>query len=157
MPFISSPYLGLHPHMIKNSADEYIGYAKQGHAVLTALGTGWAAWGASSSKPNAPSGSRRPTPGRASPSGEPSESNTTMQTQQTAANGWSRWTTIAGATAGLTAIAGAGAAAYMNREQLDSSFKWATSHLEFVGVLWDGAALKARLDNLVKLQVGFHW
>lgn len=53
---------------------------------------------------------------------------------------------------GAAAVAAAGAGAYMKRNDLGQSLGlgmgWAQDHLKYVGNLWDGEALKARLEAL---------
>lgn len=49
------------------------------------------------------------------------------------------------------AIAAGGAAAYMKKDQITQGVTWATSHLEFVGVLARPEELRKRLERVIKL------
>ncbi|KAK6348899.1 hypothetical protein TWF730_009662 [Orbilia blumenaviensis] len=59
--------------------------------------------------------------------------------------GWGWGKLALAAAAATTVTAGAGTAVYMNRSNITQGFSWVTSHLEFVGVLFNSDELKARI------------
>ncbi|KAI5477798.1 hypothetical protein MNV49_005882 [Pseudohyphozyma bogoriensis] len=157
-----TPYFGLNPIIFKNTAEKVLNYAQQGQAVLTGLGVGLGAFKAFASKSSTPSpnASRPSTPsGKAEP---PSSSKAVApQPVATGANGasssWFSLPVIAGA---VTVAAGAAGAAYWQKDKLAQQWSWATSHLSFVGELWNVKLLENRLEKVEQAMkdknVGFH-
>ncbi|KDN38520.1 hypothetical protein K437DRAFT_259383 [Tilletiaria anomala UBC 951] len=131
-----TPYLGVHPAVFKHSVDKYSGYVKVASDVSSALAPFGAALGASLGF------------GAASTAAGSNRSN------RSGSSGWGRW-----ATTGAAALAAgaAGAGLYASRGTLGSSYTWISSHLDFVGTLWDRSGSDRRIEELGKLeQVLFH-
>ncbi|KAL8279293.1 hypothetical protein RQP46_008330 [Phenoliferia psychrophenolica] len=162
-----TPYYGLNPGVFKNSLEKGLGYAQNGHAVLTALGVGAGIWGTAFGGAAAAK-KEEPVPPAASPSAGYADSkrkdgastSTVAQATPAAAAGGTSWYKIAGAAAAL-AVVGAGATYYGKdaATALTGHWDWAKSHLSFVGELWAKNALEARMEAVEKAtqgDIGFH-
>ncbi|KAI1458283.1 hypothetical protein F4805DRAFT_144504 [Annulohypoxylon moriforme] len=141
-----TPFLGISPGVVAHGAE---GHYNSAAAALTQLnGLSNIFWG---NYNQAASNSDAKKPPAALPAPEP-----VKEKKQEGGWGWGRVAVIAGAAG---AIAAGGAAAYMNREQLNTGWSWVSSHLEFVGCLARGAELRTRVSRMVRLHkdmgVGF--
>lgn len=67
----------------------------------------------------------------------------------TPTTGWSRWAPAAYAVGGAVAAGAAAGAAYWRRDELALGYNWAFDHMKYVGNLWDEAAMKKRLENMM--------
>ncbi|KAG6831390.1 hypothetical protein H0H92_010992 [Tricholoma furcatifolium] len=132
-------YLGIHPHVFKNGVTKASEYANAAQTVGSAVFGAIAGLGAKKA--------------------------TTTTTSQPAAvssgSSWSSWAAPAAFAIGGAVLAGAAAgSAYLKRDEIGTSFSWATDHLKFVGNLWDEAALSGRIEALVTMKekagVTFH-
>ncbi|KAJ7765059.1 hypothetical protein DFH07DRAFT_737928 [Mycena maculata] len=129
-----TPYLGLHPGVLKNSATKAVEYAQTARAVGTSMFGALAGFGASKAAGN-PTPPKPATPAPA------------------AASGWGKWAGPATYAVGGALLAGAAAGAtYYKREDLGLSITWATDHMKYVGHLWDVDALNRRMDFLVNAE-----
>ncbi|KAL7410976.1 hypothetical protein BDY24DRAFT_371693 [Mrakia frigida] len=61
---------------------------------------------------------------------------------------WSRFSTPALFGLGTAAVAAAAAGAYVKRNDVGLGLNWAQDHLRFIGNLWDGDQMKARLEGI---------
>ncbi|KAK1913813.1 hypothetical protein P3342_007058 [Pyrenophora teres f. teres] len=64
---------------------------------------------------------------------------------------WQRYGKVAMFAGAAGAIAAGGAAAYMKKDQITQGVTWATSHLEFVGVLARPEEMRKRLEKIAKI------
>ena len=148
-----TPWLGVHPAVFANTADQAITYGSQATQVATAVGSALGIWGAKkSAAPPAPASSA-------------AKSGSAVAAQTAGKSGWMGMVPVV---AGGAAVAAAAGAALWHRKAI-SQFAWlgwdgVSSHLQFVGELWKTEALRNRLDRIVALddngghnRVGFHW
>lgn len=120
-----TPYYGLHPFVVKNSATKYADAAK---SIGTLLGS----FPGFSAKTTTP---------------PPAAANTQ------AASGWGGWAGPAAFAVGGAILAGAAAGtAYYRREDLSQGFSWATDHMKYVGNLWDEEGLSKRVEALIDIE-----
>ncbi|KAF8497348.1 hypothetical protein JB92DRAFT_2745657 [Gautieria morchelliformis] len=129
-----TPYLGIHPHVFKNSADKAVGYVQTARDLATGAGEKeQEADGLVTASPPVP----RPVTPTSSPPLPPGRS------------GWDKWAPVAYG-AGAAIVAGAAAtAAYYKREDVTFGWSWASDHMKYVKNLWDEKALKMRVESLV--------
>ncbi|KAI0773402.1 hypothetical protein BC629DRAFT_1701863 [Irpex lacteus] len=134
-----TPYLGLHPAVFKNSANQAAGYVKQATELFSATSSFFRTRSGSSpsSPPAAP-----PVPPKALPAPPPSPGGAA----------WKKWAPAAYAVGGALLAAGAAGAAYYKREEIGVGYAWATDHMKYVGTLWDEATLKRRLEDLFQIE-----
>ncbi|KAF9289804.1 hypothetical protein BGZ88_007602 [Linnemannia elongata] len=77
---------------------------------------------------------------------------TEKKEQKPASGGWG-WGSIA---LGIgAAVAATGAAVVLNKHMNDG-MQYVTSHIQFVGILWNSLQLKQRVDDILRLPIGFH-
>jgi len=126
-----TPFLGMHPSVVKNTVTKAAEYAGAAQTVGSAVFGALAGLGAkkATSAPNSP----------------------TTTTAPASASTWAGWVAPAAFAVGGAVLAAAGGA-YYQRDQLNNSIAWATDHMKFIGNLWDEATLKKRLDALVDVQ-----
>lgn len=148
-------YLGLHPHVFKNSATQAADYVQQATNVLNSFKT-WRARATSSAAATATSvpETAPPVPPKAPITAPPAEAST-------ATSLWQKWAVPAAVTVGGALFAGAaGTAAYYKRDDIGVGFTWVTDHLKYVGNLWSQDVLEERLNRLLliesRLGVLFH-
>jgi len=153
-----TPYLGLHPGVFRNQADQAISYARDVAGTIgffSALGkkVGDSSTALGRTTPTAGSGPRlalAAPPPQAAPESK----------QKAASSGWGAWAPTVG---GLLAAGAAAGAAYYQRETLATGIKranegftggltWANDHMKYVGSLWDEKALQARVDALIRIR-----
>ncbi|KAF8940003.1 hypothetical protein BGZ47_007921 [Haplosporangium gracile] len=77
---------------------------------------------------------------------------TDKKEQKPASSGWG-WGSIA---LGIgAAVAATGAAVVINKHMNDG-MQYVTSHIQFVGILWNSLQLRQRVDDILRLPLGFH-
>ncbi len=135
---VSHPqYLGLHPHIFKNSATQAAEYVRTASTVLSSFKS-WRGKTADIPPPVPPKA-----PITAPPAPEASAG----------ASLWQKWAAPAAYTLGGALFAGAAAgAAYYKREDIGASATWVTDHLRYVGKLWNKNELEARLDRVLQIE-----
>ncbi|KAI0751583.1 hypothetical protein C8Q80DRAFT_1158122 [Daedaleopsis nitida] len=135
-----TPYLGLHPHVFKNSASQAADYVRQASNVLNSFKT-WRARATSGAADTPP-----PVPAKAAIPPPPA------QEESAGASLWQKWAMPAAVTVGGALFAGAAGAAYYKREDIGVGYTWVTDHLRFVGNMWSKDELEARLDKLLLIE-----
>lgn len=148
-----TPYLGISPGVVAHGAEGHYNTASSAITQLSGLtGAFWgtkAAASAESADNNAKDKKAAPVAALPAP---PTASNA-------AASPWAKWGKLAVAAGGVAAVAGAGAAAFVNRDKLTEGWSWVGSHLEFVGCLMKGEELRKRVSGMLalnkELQVGW--
>ncbi|KAI1101991.1 hypothetical protein F4804DRAFT_281394 [Jackrogersella minutella] len=140
-----TPFLGISPGVVAHGAEVHYNSASAALTQLSGLSNIF--WG---NYNQAAGNNASPTkkPAAALPAPEPAKDKK-KEDNNNGGWGWGRMAVVAGAAG---AIAAGGAAAYMNRDQLNSGFSWVSSHLEFVGCLARGAELRARVTRMVSLR-----
>lgn len=144
-----TPFLGISPGVVAHGAE---GHYQNAQTAITALsqfsGLGTSLWGA-----NKAAEAQRPA--RSAGALPPAEQKEKKDENQ----GWGKWGKVAMFAGAASAVAGAGAAAWMNREHITSGWTWVYSHLEFVGCLARAEELKKRVKYMVAVRdevgVGF--
>ncbi|EHL03678.1 hypothetical protein M7I_0324 [Glarea lozoyensis 74030] len=131
-----TPYLGIAPGVVAHGAEEKYNTASSAFAQLSGLSG--ALWGANASA-------------EATKKEKPKEAPKALPAPEIPASPWARWGKIALAAGGAAAVAGAGAAAFVNRDRISEGWGWVGSHLEFVGCLMRGEELKKRVAGMVTL------
>ncbi|KAL4081614.1 hypothetical protein V8B97DRAFT_1913612 [Scleroderma yunnanense] len=130
-----TPYLALHPYVFKNSVTKAAEVASAARTIVSdVLYFFGKNQNASPTPPN------------------PSVLQITAAEESagtTASTGWARWVPTAYAVGGAVAAGAAAGAAYWRRDEITSGYKWAFDHMKYVGNLWDEAAMKNRLDNMM--------
>lgn len=140
-----TPYLGIAPGVLAHGAE---GHWNQASAAYSAYNTvanafGWGGGGGGASKAAGAAGDAKKMLPPA-----PSASDADVAT----APAWQRWGKYAMFAGAAGAVAAGGAAAWMHRDSLSDGWKWASSHLEFVGCLARGPELQRRLSSVVRLE-----
>ncbi|EJD48423.1 hypothetical protein AURDEDRAFT_144029 [Auricularia subglabra TFB-10046 SS5] len=133
-----TPYLGLHPGVFANKAEQAISYVQTARDVATTFGlfTGAAK---SASQRNSPTVSTDKLITAPPPPPAPAKTG----------GGWTKWAPALG---GALLAAGAAGAAYYKRDDLTQGLGWANDHMKYVGNLWEEKALHARLDALARIR-----
>ncbi|KAI0033340.1 hypothetical protein K488DRAFT_77953 [Vararia minispora EC-137] len=136
-----TPYLGLHPHIFKNSATKALGYAQTAHKAAT---DAWDAFGAFN-KAKSSSGATQT-------AGLLSAPPTDVPTQNSG-SAWARWAAPAAYAVGGALLAGgiAGTAFY-KRNDILSGYTYLQDHMRYVGNLWDETSLQRRMDGLLRAE-----
>ncbi|KAG2013289.1 hypothetical protein CC2G_010218 [Coprinopsis cinerea AmutBmut pab1-1] len=127
-----TPYLGLHPHIVKDSVEKAADHFNAAKTVGSALFGSLAGFtaGKAATAPAAPNAA------------------SSSQTQSP----WAKWAAPAAYAIGGAVLAGAAAGgAYYARDHLTQGYTWATDHMKYVGNLWDEQGLKARVETLVDI------
>ncbi|RPD67340.1 hypothetical protein L226DRAFT_477730 [Lentinus tigrinus ALCF2SS1-7] len=142
-----TPYLGLHPHVFKNSATQAAEYVRTATNVLNSFKSWRAKTPSGAAAAAAASNAPPPVPPKAAiappPAAEPS-AGTSL---------WQKWAAPAAYTLGGALFAGAAAgAAYYKREDIGVGATWVTDHLKYVGNLWNKDELDARLDRILQIE-----
>jgi len=124
-----TPYLGIHPFVVKNTMTKVAEYTNAATTISSALMGSFAGFTAQkAAQPSTPP---------ASPSA------------------WSKWAPAAYAVGGAVLAGAAAGGAYYAREDLTQGLTWGTDHLVFVKNLWDQAALEKRVDDLVNIEKAY--
>ncbi|PIL36979.1 hypothetical protein GSI_00671 [Ganoderma sinense ZZ0214-1] len=170
-----TPYLGLHPGVVKNGTNQAAQYARTAQNVLNSFRTwrsktpsgaaaaaaGGAAAGAaviavgpapidtntSPDPDTSKDGDETPkSPTTKTPTGESSEGTTVTSL-------WQKWAAPAALAIGGVVLAGTAAGtAYYKREEIGVGYTWVTDHLKYIGNLWSKEELEERLDRLLTLE-----
>lgn len=140
-----TPYLGIAPGVVAHGAEKHWNTASSAYNAYNNL-AGAFGWGKSGSSSAVDASKMLPAPSAAAGKAV-SDSNA----DAAAAPLWQRYGRVAMFAGAAGAIAAGGAAAYMKKDQISQSFNWATSHLEFVGVLARPEEMRKRLDTIVKI------
>ncbi|KAK3504531.1 hypothetical protein B0T13DRAFT_6955 [Neurospora crassa] len=145
-----TPYLGIAPAVFAHGVEGHYATASAALSQLSSLTSLLGAKGAQAQS-NATTQKRQIA---ALPAPEKKE-----EQQRNNGSAWGSWGKIAMVAGAAAAAAAGGAAAYYNRDQITQSVSWATSHLEFVGVLYRREELRRRVAYMVRLNndlgVGF--
>ncbi|KAF2126995.1 hypothetical protein P153DRAFT_74599 [Dothidotthia symphoricarpi CBS 119687] len=134
-----TPYIGIAPGVVAHGAEKHWSTASQAYSTYSNL-AGAFGWGNKDTTAGTIDTSRMIT---APP---PSASD-----DAASAPLWQRYGRVAMFAGAAGAIAAGGAAAYMKREVISEGVSWATSHLEFVGVLARPEEMRKRLANVINL------
>ncbi|KAI0268345.1 hypothetical protein BC834DRAFT_688066 [Gloeopeniophorella convolvens] len=130
-----TPYLGLHPHVFKNSATKAAGYVQNVHKAASGV------WGTLNSSGAKPAGPVVPPAGLLPASAAP---------PTPSPGGWSRWAPAAYAVGGALLAGAAAGTAYYRRADIGSGYGALMEHMQYVGALWDENALTERVRHLVE-------
>lgn len=134
-----TPFLGIAPSVIAHGAEGYSKKATNAYSALSELAAGLS-WSAKSEANVASSSTGKVAGALPSPS---------SAADAAAAPRWQAWGKYAMFAGAAGAVAAGGAAAlYSQKEKLSAGWSWASSHLEFVGVLYKGEELKKRVENV---------
>ena len=136
-----TPYLGISPGVLAHGAEEHLNHASSAYKAYDTASQLFG-WGSPRSGSPAPIAN-------ASTKALPAPNGST--TNSSGGAGWSKWGRYAAFGGAAAAIAGAAGAAYLSRNQIAQGLNWASSHLEFVGVLARGADLQKRVEDVVDL------
>ncbi|KAI0082476.1 hypothetical protein K474DRAFT_1655250 [Panus rudis PR-1116 ss-1] len=125
-----TPYLGLHPHVFRNSATQAAGYVKSASGFFSHF--------------RSKSQGAIPIPKAAPAAAAPIEAGPAQR-----ASVWKKWAPVVG---GALVAGAAVGTAYYKRDELGSSYTWATDHMKYVSALWDEKALRSRVDSLLEIE-----
>ncbi|KAI4615743.1 hypothetical protein J4E80_006159 [Alternaria sp. BMP 0032] len=132
-----TPYLGIAPGVVAHGAEKHWNTASSAYSAYNNL-AGAFGWGGKDTTAGAVDTSKMlPAP---SSTGDAAS-----------APLWQRYGKVAMFAGAAGAIAAGGAAAYMKKDQITQGVSWATSHLEFVGVLARPEEMRKRLEKIAKL------
>lgn len=140
-----TPYLGIAPGVVAHGAEKHWNTASSAYNAYNNL-AGAFGWGGKGSSSTAVDTSKM-LPAPSSAGKAISDSNA----DAAAAPLWQRYGRVAMFAGAAGAIAAGGAAAYMKKDQISQGFNWATSHLEFVGVLARPEEMRKRLASIAKI------
>jgi len=136
-----TPYLGIAPGVVAHGAEKHWNTASSAYSAYSTLAETFG-WGSKDAAAGAVDASRMlPAPSPANDANSDAAS----------APLWQRYGRVAMFAGAAGAIAAGGAAAYMKKDQITQGVTWATSHLEFVGVLARPEEMRKRLERIVKL------
>ncbi|KAI1537263.1 hypothetical protein PtrCC142_005196, partial [Pyrenophora tritici-repentis] len=134
-----TPYLGIAPGVVAHGAEKHWNTASSAYSAYNSLADAFG-WGAKDTASGAVDTSKMlPAPSASSTADVAS------------APLWQRYGKVAMFAGAAGAIAAGGAAAYMKKDQITQGVTWATSHLEFVGVLARPEEMRKRLEKIVKI------
>lgn len=133
-----TPYLGIAPGVVAHGAEKHWNTASSAYSAYTNL-AGAFGWGAKDTASSTVDTSKMLPAPATSPSADAAS-----------APLWQRYEKMAMFAGAAGAIAAGGAAAYMKKDQISQGVAWATSHLEFVGVLARPEELRKRLEKIAK-------
>jgi hypothetical protein len=150
-----TPFLGIAPGVVAHGAERHWQTASSAYSAYSNLAQAFG-WGGSGNKSPGPAGKEArkmltapSAPGTAPPASANVVNDPTADVA--AAPAWQRYGRVALFAGAAGAIAAGGAAAYMKRDTITEGWSWATSHLEFVGVLARPEEMKKRLSSVTKL------
>jgi hypothetical protein len=125
-------FLGINPHVFKNTASTAIKYANTARAVSDGI---FGAFSGSRVEKMA-TVSRTPLRAIAPP---PSTSR-------------SSWVSGAYVLGGALLAGAAAGTAYYQRENLTTGYNWISDHMKYVGNLWDERALAKRVEDMIQIE-----
>ncbi|KAJ2931740.1 hypothetical protein H1R20_g5359, partial [Candolleomyces eurysporus] len=132
-----TPYLGLHPNLVKG------GVTKAAEHVNAASTIGSALFGSFAGFTAGKAATASPAP--------PNAAASSSSTQQV--SGWAKWAAPTAYAIGGAILAGAAAGgAYYARDQLGQSYSWLMDHMKYVGNLWDEGGLEQRVEALCDIE-----
>lgn len=150
-----TPYLGIAPGVVAHGAEKHWNTASSAYSAYSNVANAFG-WGAKTETGAVEASKMLPAPSSA---GAAAKAVSDSNVDAAAAPIWQKYGRMALFAGAAGAVAAGGAAAYLKREQISEGWSWATSHLEFVGVLARPEEMKKRLSNIVKIsntqQVGF--
>ena len=130
-------YLGLHPHVFKNSAQKVGTYVQTAREAASGL---WGSWAAFSNTKAASSSNATEPVGLLSPPVD-------------AVKGpWEKFTPAAYAIGGAVLAGAAAGTAYYRRTEIGTGYSAVLDHMKYVGNLWNEKTLVDRLDALVQAE-----
>ncbi|KAI0284299.1 hypothetical protein BGY98DRAFT_948864 [Russula aff. rugulosa BPL654] len=129
-----TPYLGLHPHVFKNSANKATEYVQNVHKTASGL------WGAFS----------QPKANPATPVAQPAGLLPPPAALPASSSGRRGWGPAALAVGGALMAGALAGTAYYHRADIETSYGALTQHMQYVGALWDEGALTERVHHLVE-------
>ncbi|CAO2651914.1 Nn.00g001970.m01.CDS01 [Neocucurbitaria sp. VM-36] len=142
-----TPYLGIAPGVVAHGAEKHWQTASSAYSAYTNL-AGAFGWGNKDST----AGSGAVDASKMLPA--PSQSGRAVSDSNADAASaplWQKYGRVAMFAGAAGAIAAGGAAAYMKKDQISQGVNWATSHLEFVGVLARPEEMRKRLASIAKM------
>lgn len=136
-----TPYLGIAPGVVAHGAEKHWNTASSAYSAYSTLAETFG-WGNKDTAAGAVDASRMlPAP----------SSVRDANADAASAPLWQRYGRVAMFAGAAGAIAAGGAAAYMKKDQITQGVTWATSHLEFVGVLARPEEMRKRIERIIKL------
>jgi hypothetical protein len=127
-------FLGLNPHVVKNSANKAAEHVQNIHKTASGL---WGAFSRPAGNPAAPVARPRLLPAAAPlPASSPGR--------------WARWAPAAYTVGGALVAGAAAGAAYYHRTEIETHYGVLHGHMQYVGALWDRDALLERVRHLVE-------
>lgn len=117
-----TPYLGISPGVVAHGAEGHYNTASAAFTQLSSLTS--AIWGTNVATDLAKEAKKEPVAALPAP-----------PAKEQPVSAWAKWGKIAAAAGGVAAVAGAGTAAFVNRDKITEGWSWVGSHLEFVGCL----------------------
>ena len=131
-------YLGLHPHVFKNSATKAFGTASNVGKAATDI------WSAINdyTKSSAPAASKPPAGLLTAPDSAPTSG----------AGGWAKWAPVAYAAGGALLAGAAAGTAYYRRNDISVSYNYLQDHMKYVGNLWEEKAMEERLVAILEAE-----
>jgi len=126
-----TPFLGINPGVVKNSATKVAEHAKVATTVGSAIFGSVAGLGA-----------KKAAETRAAPGASASTSS------------WGKWAPAAFAIGGALVAGATAGAAYYKRDDLNHGYSWLMDHIKYAGNIWDESGLRQRMDALVDAQEG---
>jgi len=133
-----TPYLGISPGVVAHGAEGHYNTASAALTQLSGLTT--AIWGTKAATDASKEVQKEPVAALPAP-----------PAKEQPVSAWAKWGKIAAAAGGVAAVAGAGTAAFVNRDKITEGWSWVGSHLEFVGCLMQGENLRKRVAGIVEL------
>lgn len=148
---LDTPYLGISPGVIAHGAETHYQTASSAYSALSTAASvfGFGSGSDPSASPKQESPNAKVPAGALPPSPSSAKAALSASADAAAVPAWQKWGKYAMFAGAAGALAAGGAAAYVNRDSLNSGWAWATSHLEFVGCLMRGEELKTRMSALM--------
>ena len=140
-----TPYLGIAPGVVANSAETKYQTASSAYTALSSAASafGFGGGAAAASGPKGIGAAKKLTAGP-----ESAKEALSASADAAAVPAWQKWGKYAMWTGAVGAVAAGGVAGYNNRDSITYGLTWVSSHLEFVGCLLRGEELKSRVSFL---------
>ncbi|KAH8704049.1 hypothetical protein BGW36DRAFT_414356 [Talaromyces proteolyticus] len=146
-----TPFLGIAPGVVSHGAQEHYQTASTAYTTFTEV-AGLFGYGGNN-KSTTTSTTTTTATSKSATLPLPPATTDTSNGDAAATPSWSRWGKMAMFAGAAGAVAAGGAAAlYSQRDRFTESWRWITSHLEFVGCLARPADLRTRVASLATLQ-----